>query len=141
MSKNQKSPNEFSRCIKLYTNASVVAGQPVKVGAVLGTAVSAEDSDGYTVVDVGPMASYEHSVRNVTAYNGGTEQTYAAVTQGKKIYYDPSSTMPTGVYLSTSAEDKDEAATTLFGKYIGASRTTATVKTETLCEILQDKGA
>ena len=135
---NQTSPAEKSRCIKLYTNADVKAGQPVKVGAITGTAISAEDADGYTVVDTGKEASFKHSVRNVMTYNGGTEATYAAETQGKRVYYDASSTMPAGTYLSTSPLDKDGNANEKFGKVLTYGLTTATEKTEADVNVIQD---
>jgi len=108
---------------RLVVRSGVVSGDPEQVGDLNGVAFEDRDTDTYAVLDIAQGNIYRMYVRNVTAYNGGEEQTYAAITVGKKVYFDVSSTMPAGVKLSTSAEDKDEAATKLWGIAMEADAT------------------
>lgn len=138
MAKNYVSGD--SRTINLTVGASVDAGTPVKVVDITGTTITESTAtDTTAVVDVAPTATYKHSVRNVTAYSGGVENTYAAASEGKTVYFDASSTMPTGVKLSLSPLDKDGSANVKFGKIVGGADSTATAKTALNVEIIQDR--
>lgn len=128
-----------SRNINLVISGAT-SGLPVQKTDIMGTALDAADATtNEVVVDVSPTATYAHSVRNVTAYATGIEDTYAAVAVGKTVYYDASSTMPTGVKLSLSPKDKDGADNKKFGKVVGGADATATAKTALLVEIMQDR--
>lgn len=80
-----------------------------------GTILTVDAGRSVAVIDFTNSMVYQQSVRNVLTYNGGAENTFGAINIGDPIYYDASSTMPAGVYLSTSPLDKDGAANVLFG--------------------------
>lgn len=128
-----------SRNINLVI-AGATAGSPVQKVDVMGTALEAADATtNEVVVDVSPVATYKHSVRNVVTYAANIEDTFAAVAIGKTVYYDASSTMPATVKLSLSAQDKDGGTNKKFGKVVGGADATATAKTALLVEIIQDR--
>jgi hypothetical protein len=99
----------------LAVDAGKVAGDPVQTGYLNGVCFNDRDTDGNAVVDTQSGNIYDVKVRNVKTYSGGAEETYGAITIGDKIYYDGSSTMPSGYFLSTSPEDEGEAATKQWG--------------------------
>jgi predicted RecA/RadA family phage recombinase len=129
-----------SRTINLTVGSGVVSGDPVLVGTVTGTALDDADTNNKAVVDVSALATYRHTVRNVTAYATGAESTYAAASEGKRVYYDESSTMPTGVKLSLSPKNASGNDNEIFGKIVGGFSSTSTVATVTDVEILQERG-
>lgn len=128
-----------SRTINLTVGAGVTSGMPVKVVDVLGTTLSDADASNKAVVDVAPTATYKHRVKNVVTYDSGAEATYAANSEGKTVYYDASSTMPTGVKLSLSPLSVTGTNNSKFGKIVGGFGTVATEKTDLNVEIIQDK--
>jgi len=128
-----------SRTINLTAGAGIKSGAPVEIVDVLGTAITDADASNKAVVDVAPTATYKHSVRNVTTYTTGAESAWAACAEGTSVYFDKSSTMPTGVKLSLSALDEAGAANKKFGKIVGGFDATATAKTASDVEIIQDR--
>lgn len=104
-------------------------GEPALVsgrvaGALMGGAVLSLDADdSVAVLDLTPGKIYAWNVRNVLTYNGGAENTFGAINIGDPVYYDPSSTMPAGVKLSTSPLDKDGGTNSVFGHVIAKDDT------------------
>ena len=81
------------------------------VGFVLAT----DDARSLATIQVPGAIAYKVQARNVKTYSGAVEATFQSIQIGDEIYYDRSSTMPAGVSLSTSPNDKDAAANPLFG--------------------------
>jgi len=103
------------------TDATPTLGNPCEVAsAVEGThlsgAIMSLDADAETaIVNIAPGAMYNWKVRNVRTYDQGAEATFGAINYGDPVYYDSSSTMPAGVYLSTSPLDEDGDPNDHFG--------------------------
>ena len=75
-------------------------------------------STGKMVGDVGAGQVYNHKVRNVKTYSGGTtEATFDEIDEGDQIYYDldTANTMPADCRLSTSPLAADGTANPRFG--------------------------
>lgn len=130
----------------IYTNKEIMgvpvtatarhsSGDPIQVGRMNGVLVGDPAATTYAAVADIAQNVYQHQVRNVTAFNGGNEQTYGAITKGEVIYYDAVSEaagkIPEGVFLTTSAENTAEAATLPFGLAMTAD-STATANTATI---------
>jgi hypothetical protein len=84
-------------------------------GALTGTIVALDGEDGIAVINVAKGAIYAHNVRNVLTYSGGSEATFGQITIGARVYYDPSSTMPSGCYLSLAPINATGENNTPFG--------------------------
>lgn len=80
-----------------------------------GTLMTCDDTDSIAVINVAPCFVGNWEVRNVLTYSQGAEATWGAIDIGDAVYYDSSSTMPAGVYLSTSPLDEDGDNNPLFG--------------------------
>lgn len=80
-----------------------------------GTVLVSDTGDTKIVGDVTHSMVYWQEVRNVRTYSGAAENTWGAINEGDRIYYDRSSTMPAGVKLSTSPLDKDGGENPMFG--------------------------
>lgn len=83
-----------------------------------GAILSTDEADDVAVIDFTPGKIYKWQVRNVLTYSAGAENTFAALAIGARVYYDPSSTMPAGVHLSTSPLDEAGAANSYFGHVV-----------------------
>lgn len=83
-----------------------------------GTILSVDAGDSIAIIDFTPSMVYRQDVRNVLTYNAGAENTFGAIRVGDPVFYDRSSTMPAGVYLSTSPLDRLGAANPLFGHVV-----------------------
>lgn len=98
---------------------------PAKVTGLLagkeltGTILTVDAGRSTAIIDFTCSMVYRQSIRNVLTYTGGTtENTFGALNIGDPVYYDASSTMPAGVYLSTSPQKIDGAANSLFGHIV-----------------------
>jgi len=80
-----------------------------------GTVLTSVSGDTKIVGDVTNSMVYKHYVRNVVSYAAGAESVFTAIVEGAPIYYDRSSTMPSGVYLSLSPLDENGDANPFFG--------------------------
>jgi hypothetical protein len=98
----------------LHAPARVVCNN-LATGALTGTIVTLDDADEIAVINVAKGAIYAHNVRNVLTYSGGSEATFGQITIGARVYYDPSSTMPAGCYLSLAASNAAGGSNTPFG--------------------------
>ena len=83
-----------------------------------GTVISIHAGRALANLNVARGAIYRHNVRNVLTYNAGNEATWGPINIGDPVFYDPSATMPAGVYLSTSPLDNTGAANSLFGHVV-----------------------
>lgn len=109
-----------------------------------GTILTIDAGTSIAVIDFTSSMVYQQAVRNVLTYAASVESTFGAINIGDPVYYDRSSTMPAGVYLSTSPLDKDGAANPLFGFVVlNAAETSAdfpkggaTASTQT-CAVMQ----
>lgn len=104
------------------TSAAKVTGR-VAGKELTGTVLTVDAARSVAIVDFTSSMVYRHDVRNVLTYNGGAENTFGAINVGDPVYYDPSATMPAGVYLSTSPLDKDGGANSLFGWVVPSDET------------------
>ncbi len=82
---------------------------------MVGTILTIDAGDEVAIIDFTHSMVYNHTVRNVLTYDGGTENTFGVINIGDPVYYDGSATMPPGTYLSTSPLDNLGAANPLFG--------------------------
>lgn len=104
-------------------------GNPAAVAGLLlarrlvGVIKSIDAGRSLAFLDLTPAKIYKFAVRNVLTYSGGAEATFGAIAVGDPIYYDPSATMPAGVYLSTSPLDSAGAANTIWGHRAPRSET------------------
>lgn len=80
-----------------------------------GTVLVVDDDASIAIVDFTHSMVYLHPVRNVITYDDGAEATFDQIEEGDPIFYDRSSTMPDGVYLSLSPLDVLGNANPLFG--------------------------
>ena len=80
-----------------------------------GTILTVDTDNMMAVIDFTHSMVYKHSVRNARTYSSSVEATWGSIAIGDPIYYDRSSTMPEGVYLSTSPKDKSNGNNPLFG--------------------------
>jgi hypothetical protein len=83
--------------------------------SMTGTILTVDDVSDTAEINIAQGAGYYHLVRNVLTYSGAAESTFSTLNFGTPLYYDPSATMPSGVYLSCSPLDSGGAANTLFG--------------------------
>jgi len=83
--------------------------------SLTGTIVTLDAATSVAVINIAKGACYYHQVRNVLTYAAAVEATWGQLNFGTPVYYDPSATMPAGVYLSLSPLDNAGAANTLFG--------------------------
>jgi len=127
------------------TDITPTVSLPAEVTSLLpgtkmtGTIISIDATDSVAEVDIRASNVYYHEVRNVRTYDPGVaELTWGVINVGDAVYYDPSASMPAGVYLSTSPLDTTGAANTLFGHVVPCNdadranypTTTATASTE-----------
>ncbi len=109
------------------TDATPTPSNPAEVTSLLagtqltGTILTIDATNSVAVIDFTAGMVYQFTVRNVLTYNAGAENTWGAINIGDPVYYDNSSTMPAGTYLSTSPLDRLGAANTLFGKVVPVS--------------------
>lgn len=80
-----------------------------------GTILTVDAGTSIAIIDHTSSMVYQQDVRNALTYAASVEATWGVINVGDPVYYDRSSTMPAGVYLSTSPLDKDAAANPLFG--------------------------
>ena len=105
-------------------NSSPVIHKPAAVlsgtnGTQLtGTIINLHAGESIAVVDIKTNKIYLHQVRNVLTYSGGAEATWGLLNFGLPVYYDRSSTMPSGVHLSLSPLDENGNANPLFGHIV-----------------------
>ncbi len=103
---------------RLENQTPTVTEAAAVVSRVAGTQLTGTvltvDAD-VAVIDFTKTMVYQHSVRNVLTYSNGEEATFGAINIGDPVFYDRSTTMPSGVYLSTSPLDNTGAANPLFG--------------------------
>lgn len=113
------------------TNAARVTG--LLAGAQLqGTILTIDATRSQAVIDVTCSMVYMHDVRTVLTYAGGAngaEASWGALNIGDPVYYDNSTAMPAGVYLSTAPTNNTPGgvgptANTLFGWIVAAPSTT-----------------
>jgi hypothetical protein len=112
------------------TNAACVTGR-VAGAELCGTILTIDAVRSFAIVDFTCSAVYKHDVRTVLTYVGGVggaEASWGTLSIGDPVYYDPSTVMPAGVYLSTAPADDNlgagNAATSLFGWIVPAPSTT-----------------
>lgn len=133
--KNNVYTNKEMMGVPVTATVRHASGNAIQVGRLNGVLVGTPDAVTFAAVADIAQNVYQHSVRNVTAFNGGNEQTWGAITRGETIYYDAVSELagkiPAGVFLTTSAEDTAEAATLPFGLATTADAT-ATANTATI---------
>jgi len=105
--------------------ASVVddAARPGTATRVCGTILTVDATNSIATIDFTCGMVYRQPVRNVTTYAQQVESAWAAIQFGAPIYYDNSTTMPVGVYLSLSAQNNanPQVANPLFGFAVGWS--------------------
>lgn len=80
-----------------------------------GTIINLDAVQSLATINVARAAAYFHQVRNVLTYSVGAETTFASLDVGIPVYYDGSSTMPAGIFLSLAALDEDDDPNPLFG--------------------------
>ena len=103
------------------TDTTPMAGNPCELASLLegthicGTVLSTDADDSIAIVNVAPCFIGNWQVRNVLTYAQGAEATFTAINVGDPVYYDSSSTMPAGVYLSMSPLDEDGDPNPRFG--------------------------
>ena len=98
----------------LETNpAAVLSDTPGS--QISGTILSLSKDELSAEIDFSPTMVYRHYVRNVLTYAEGTEATFGTIAEGDVIYYDRSSTMPSGVHLSTAPLDSTGSPNPVFG--------------------------
>lgn len=95
-------------------NPAAVTGR-LATGLQTGVIKSIDAGRSLAILDLTSRKIYRFLVRNVLTYAAAVEATWGAINIGDPVYYDPSSTMPGGVYLSTSPLDKDGVGNTLWG--------------------------
>lgn len=87
-----------------------------------GVILTVDPGRSVAIIDFTPSMVYYEDVRNVLTYSGGNaEASFGAINIGDPVYYDASSTMPAGVYLSTSPLKIDGAANSRFGVVVPAN--------------------
>lgn len=95
-------------------NPAAVAGETAGKRQT-GVVKSIDAGRSLAYLDFTPAKIYKFLARNVFTYAAAAEATFDDIAIGDEIYYDPSATMPGGVYLSTSPLNSADAANTLFG--------------------------
>lgn len=111
------------------TDTTPTPSNPAEVTSLLpgtqltGTILSIDAGSSVAVIDFTSSMVYRQTVRNVLTYNAGNEATWGPINIGDVVYYDDSSTMPAGTYLSTSPLDNTGAANTLFGYAVSSDDT------------------
>jgi hypothetical protein len=113
------------------TNAARVTGR-VAATQLSGTILTVDVVRSFAIIDFTCSAVYKHDVRTVTTYAGGAtgaENGWQTLNIGDPVYYDDSSTMPAGVYLSTAPANNNPLGTgnsnnNLFGWIVPAPSTT-----------------
>jgi len=103
----------------METNAAQVIGL-LPGHELTGTVLTIDAVNSVAVIDFTAGAVYRHDVRNCTGWAGGgagAENAWALVNIGDPVYYDDSTNMPAGVYLSTSVNNNaaGPVANPLFG--------------------------
>jgi hypothetical protein len=124
------------------TNPAKVTGL-IAGKELTGTILTVDAARSVAVIDFTNSMVYRENVRNVLTYSGGNaEASWTALNIGVAVFYDDSSTMPAGVYLSTSPLKIDGAANSLFGHIVPADETDTFPKGDTTastqrCAVMQ----
>jgi len=113
------------------TNAARVTGR-VAATQLSGTILTIDATNSVAVIDFTCSAVYMHDVRTVLTYAGGAngaEASWGTLSIGDPVYYDDSTAMPAGVYLSTAPANNTPGAVgpsnnNLFGWIVPAPSTT-----------------
>jgi len=101
--------------------AAVLSDGTGQAEQITGTILTVDNEEtGLVKINTAKDAEYFHQVRNVLTYSAELENTFAQLNFGMKVYYDRSSTMPAGVFLSLSPLDKDGNSNPFFGHVVWA---------------------
>ena len=82
---------------------------------ICGTVLTLNTQDDIMLGDIEPGSVYHHNIRTVLTYDTGGEATWGPFEEGYSVYYDRSSTMPAGCFLSLSPLDENDVDNPLFG--------------------------
>jgi len=91
------------------------AALPGTAVQLTGTILIVNADEAWILGDVTPGSVYQHNVRNVLTYTTGSEATWGNFYEGSLVYYDRSSTMPAGAFLSLANQDSGTLASPRFG--------------------------
>ena len=80
-----------------------------------GTIITLDACNSIAMINIARGAAYYHPVRNVRTYAANAESTFLQLDIGIPVYYDSSTTMPTGTKLSLAPSDQTHYMSPLFG--------------------------
>lgn len=80
-----------------------------------GVCLTIDPATSMAVVDFTPGHVYRLTVRNILTYSAGSPATFGTIQPGDPIFYDRSTDLAAGVYLSLAPTDEASAANPLFG--------------------------
>ncbi len=80
-----------------------------------GVILSLDAALSMAVIDASPGNVYKFLVRNILTYSAGSPATFGTIQPGDPIFYDRSTDLAAGVYLTLAPTDENTLANPLFG--------------------------